>query len=384
MIQDAKRTIATALLLAATTAAGCDSLYNPGRIAASARYDRDGNGVVFFYDGVVKVNAQLGLTKQLDYPIDLGGKGWAAGVMSFDGQHAAFAWQPALEGPGIPMLPSEVPSHRGGVAVFSLNSGETERQFDQAASAIALSDDGAIVVLAPSDEGFSPSLGVGQPSQAAATQLQGLRVSDGATLWTADGSFLRVQVIPGAGAVAAITRATEGGPAPELRVLDLTSGQVRLTVPLEGSPEALAVAADGSVAAVAISQDTAVSYRVINLIEDSPTDGTSPSTIAVPGAHLPFPDLVVSPGGHIVAALLYVVFDPMEPVDPHNGHELMIWNDGTLVHSHAVELWVHDDSSMALSPDAKSLIVPELGALRQYSVPDGAVVRSATYVHDIF
>ncbi|HEY0711472.1 MAG TPA: hypothetical protein VGF45_02285 [Polyangia bacterium] len=360
------------LTLSLSSLSSCDALKNPERAVASARFDRDGKGILFLDDGVAKVDAALNLKSEVAYPLNA--MGWTLGEISADGKHAAYAWRGVLQ--ELNSTTNTIPlERRPGLAVFNLESRGLERHLEVSTTTLALSDDGALLAFTPTIDAVVP--------EAQSTEMRVIRIADGGSAWVTAGNFVRIRTVPGAGAIAAITRATQGGPPPELRVVDFATGQLRFSVPIEGDPETVAASSDGSVVAVATEVRVDKSPVVRYIVVDA-ADGSVRSKMEAPGHRRPFPDLVVSSNGRLLAAPVYVITSGSEPINDGPGYEILFWEDGALRHVGFAAFWVHEDSSIALSADSKSLLVPEFGGLRLFSVPDGRLLRSPRYTHDIF
>ena len=384
-----KAALITLTGLALLGSPACDALSSPGRFVLSAKTDQAGHAVLFFTDGVATLDPTLNVAKTVKYPIVPASSGvWETGL-SADGLHGAYSW---MDWGDMPAVPGEVPGTRPtpSVVVFGVADGALEGRLEVSAESFSLSDDGGTLVVAPGDRN-----GDRHPP----TEIFAVRVADGVKLWTATGKFSLVENIPGANAVAALTELdpTTPGATAELRIVELSSGATRATIPLPGLvpylPGSLATAADGSVVAVASAVElpssdaagveTETHYTIVNVI-----DGSVVAQFASPPHLTPFPDLAVSAGGHVVAGIGNPIWSDGKLVTNwYDGKpQLLIWQDGVLTGQQPVELWGKNGpaSPMALSADATRLVVPEFEAVRLRSVPDGAVLAEGRYVKDIF
>jgi hypothetical protein len=299
--------------------------------------------------------------------------------LSADHTRAAIAWPdggPSSTGNGQ-IVPSD---DKSTIIVFRMSDGRAVHTFELGHHGIALSDDGEILAVSVMSPEIRPT---NPPADAAA--VSGHSVLDGGQLWTVPGYLASLTAIPGANAVVGVF-AGQGGTSSGLRVIDIATGNVRLELPL--TTEVLtqvAVSSDGAVAAVAGfrltgTPNTEPLYWIVRL-----ADGAVLRELVGPPGRYPMDELSVSGDGQFLANVVSInTTDFIEFEGNNYAHETVVWQGDTISFRRPADFWATEGQLLAFSPDASTLLVSEMTALRQLSVPGGQVLRQQKFDSDPF
>jgi hypothetical protein len=363
-----------AVAFAALTAlAACDSLENPDHLVVETSIAADGTTALFFLDGVGVADPALNVARFMPYPTMPARMGVHA--LSRDGARGVVSWNDE----GRQQQPDGTiaePRDKPRIDVFAMSDGRLLQSMEMAHHALAISDDGARVVVA----GYT-----GRAGDPPGDALVAVDVADGSQQWSAPGAFRAVTTIPGANAVAAVAFSYTSAPT-RLQIFDLDTGAARVDVALGDHAESLAASADGKTLAIGRVEVTPPGSQAAtgHLLLMNVADGALLREMTLPNRS-PMPTVAVSSDGRFVAAVISIDGTvPFTDLDPSGfyAHELVLWDGDTVAWRRPAEF--HGDQTIAFSPDDALLVSAEHDGLVLYAVANGDEVMRANYKQDVF
>jgi hypothetical protein len=375
-----KLACAVPTLAALVALAGCDSLKNPDHPVVETVIGADGRTALFFYDGVGIADPALNVVRFVPYPVlpvRMGLHG-----LSRNGARALVSWndegnQQAPDGGVTP------PSDKPNIDVFDVPDGRLVRSFQVGHYALALSEDGArLVVAGTANEEASPP--AAPPQFAPTGTLIAFNVDDGSRRWSVPGAFQSVVTIPGANAVAALP-INGDPPASRLLILDLDTGATRREIPLADFPEGLAVSPDGGLLVVGRVEiglpDTQAANAHFILINVA--DGATVREVSLSGRS-PWENMAVSSDGRFIAAIVGLD-GPSSSANPRGPvRELVLWDGDAVTMRTPTDLTGMYPRTVALSPDSAVLVAAQSDGVGLYDVLTGVELARRHYKQNLF